>query len=72
MSNVANVLGKFDVSIAELVKKYQAEGKKMIGVSPIHMPVEMVYASGMIPMGLWGAAVKYPQQRNISQLSIVQ
>ena len=56
MSNVANVLGKFDVSIAELVKKYQAEGKKMIGVSPIHMPVEMVYASGMIPMGLWGGS----------------
>lgn len=55
MSNVANVLSKFDVSIAELVKKYQAEGKKLIGVSPVHMPVEMVYASGMIPMGLWGS-----------------
>lgn len=55
MSNVANVINKFDFKFMDLVKKYQDQGKKIIGVSPYHMPVELVYAGGMIPMGLWGS-----------------
>ncbi len=55
MSNVVNILNNFDVKQADLVKKYKAEGKKIIGCSPVHVPVELVYAAGMVPMGLWGS-----------------
>ncbi|MFI3250763.1 MAG: 2-hydroxyacyl-CoA dehydratase family protein, partial [Eubacteriales bacterium] len=34
---------------------YKAEGKKVIGVLPYYVPEELVHASGMIPMGLWGS-----------------
>lgn len=33
---------------------YLAQGKKVIGCFPAYTPEELVYASGMIPMGLWG------------------
>lgn len=52
---ISNLLNKFDVKPAELVAKYQAEGKKIIGCSPVHVPVELVYAAGMAPMGVWGS-----------------
>lgn len=55
MSNAINVFEKFNVSQKDLVKKYQQEGKKLIGCTPYHLPVELVYAAGMIPMGLWGS-----------------
>jgi len=34
--------------------KYLSEGKKVIGCFPPYTPEELVHASGMIPMGLWG------------------
>lgn len=34
--------------------KYKAEGKKVIGVLPYYAPEELVYAAGMVPMGIWG------------------
>ncbi|MDD6919635.1 MAG: 2-hydroxyacyl-CoA dehydratase family protein [Eubacteriales bacterium] len=55
MSNVLNVLEKFNVKRSDLIKEYKAEGKKIIGCSPYHLPVELVYAGGMIPMGIWGS-----------------
>lgn len=55
MSNIESVLKKFDVTPLALAKKYKAEGKKIVGCSPVHVPVEMVYAAGMVPMGLWGS-----------------
>lgn len=55
MSNTLDILKKFDITPAEMVKKYQAEGKKIIGCSPVHVPVELVYAAGMAPMGVWGS-----------------
>lgn len=55
MSNILPILEKFDLTQADIVKKYQSEGRKIIGCSPYHLPVELVYASGMRPMGLWGS-----------------
>lgn len=55
MSNTLNVLEKFNITPGQMVKKYQAEGKKIIGCSPVHVPVELVYAAGMAPMGVWGS-----------------
>ena len=33
---------------------YLSQGKKVIGCFPPYAPEELVYACGMIPMGLWG------------------
>lgn len=34
--------------------KYLAQGKKVVGCFAPYAPAELVHASGMIPMGLWG------------------
>jgi len=33
---------------------YLSQGKKVVGCFPPYTPEELVYAAGMIPMGLWG------------------
>ena len=35
--------------------KFKAEGRKVIGVLPYYAPEELVYAAGMVPMGMWGS-----------------
>ena len=37
---------------------FKAQGKKVIGVLPYYAPEELVYASGMVPMGMWGSNKK--------------
>ena len=39
----------------KLLNEYKAAGKKVIGVLPYYAPEELVYASGMVPMGIWGS-----------------
>lgn len=34
---------------------FKAAGKKVIGVLPYFAPEELVYAAGMVPMGMWGS-----------------
>lgn len=55
MSNIDVLLGKLDVDLLEQVDKYVSEGKKVIGCAPVYTPEELVYAAGMIPIGVWGA-----------------
>lgn len=38
------------------LEHYLSQGKKLIGCFPPYAPEELVHASGMIPMGLWGGA----------------
>lgn len=38
--------------------KFKAQGKKVIGVLPYYAPEELVYAAGMVPMGMWGSNKK--------------
>lgn len=38
-------------SVAVLKKE---TGKKLIGMFPYHLPEEIVYAAGMLPVGMWG------------------
>ena len=45
-------------SPAGQLSKYKAEGKKVIGVLPYYAPEELVYAAGMVPMGIWGSNTK--------------
>ena len=40
------------------LKKFKAEGKKVIACMPYYVPEELVYAAGMVPMGLWGSNTK--------------
>lgn len=37
------------------IAKFKAEGKKVVGVLPYYAPEELVYAAGMVPMGIWGS-----------------
>lgn len=37
---------------------FKARGKKVIGVLPYYAPEELVYAAGMVPMGMWGSNKK--------------
>ncbi len=41
----------------QMLDRYLAAGKKVIGCFPIYTPEELVHAAGMIPMGLWGGQV---------------
>ncbi|MDO5040458.1 MAG: 2-hydroxyacyl-CoA dehydratase subunit D [Peptoniphilus sp.] len=38
----------------EQIDKYLAEGKKCVGVFPYYAPEEMIYAGGLVPIGVWG------------------
>ena len=40
------------------LKAYKEKGMKCIGVMPYHAPEELVYAAGMMPMGMWGSNKK--------------
>lgn len=49
------LLEKFDVELKSQLTKYKAQGRKIIGCAPALAPEELVYASGMLPVGIWGA-----------------
>jgi len=57
MSRIKDIITQFE-EISNNPKKqldnFINEGKKVIGCYPYYVPEEFVYATGMIPMGLWG------------------
>jgi len=55
------LLDEFVVKAAtpkQQLAEYKAQGKKVIGVLPYYAPEELVYAAGMVPMGIWGSNKK--------------
>jgi (R)-2-hydroxyisocaproyl-CoA dehydratase beta subunit len=42
----------------DCLRRYHSQGKKVFGILPYHFPEELLYAMGIIPMGLWGADLK--------------
>lgn len=55
------LLDEFKVKAAtpkQQLAEYKAQGKKVIGVLPYYAPEELVYAAGMVPMGIWGSNKK--------------
>lgn len=44
--------------------KYLAEGKKAVGIFPYYAPEEIVYAGGMVPLGVWGGQGPIEQAKN--------
>ena len=66
------LLDEFKVKAAtpkQQLAEYKAQGKKVIGVLPYYAPEELVYAAGMVPMGIWGSTTT---RRSAVQKSIVQ
>lgn len=59
--SIETIINEF-ASIAANPKKqladYKAAGKKVIGCLPYYTPEELVYAAGMVPMGMWGSNKK--------------
>ncbi len=58
MADIKSLIAEFEKvalnpakSAAELKKE---TGKKLIGMFPYHLPEEIVYAAGMLPVGMWG------------------
>ncbi len=45
----------------ERLEYYLGQGKKVVGCFPAYTPEELVHASGMIPMGLWGAQTEWKE-----------
>lgn len=59
--SLENLLKEFRAAAAspkQLLGKYKSAGKKVIGVLPYYAPEELVYAAGMVPMGIWGSNTK--------------
>lgn len=54
MSKLTELFDRLDVCPLDQIKKYVESGKKVIGCAPVYTPDELVYASGMIPIGIWG------------------
>ena len=50
-----NEFAEIAASPAKQLNSYKQAGKKVIGVLPYFAPEELVYAAGMVPMGLWGS-----------------
>lgn len=55
MHNIETVLKNFEVTLDKQILKYKSLGKKLVGYFPVFVPEELVYASGMIPIGIWGS-----------------
>lgn len=45
------------------LREYVASGKKVIGCFPLYVPEALIYASGMIPFGMWGAELEVDQAK---------
>lgn len=52
------LLDEFKVKAAtpkQQLAEYKVQGKKVVGVLPYYAPEELVYAAGIVPMGIWGS-----------------
>lgn len=55
LDTILNDLIQVSQTPKQQLAAYKAEGKKVIGVLPYYAPEELVYAAGMVPMGMWGS-----------------
>lgn len=67
MNNIKKLLSFFE-NICENPKreleKAASEGRKCIGIFPYFCPEELVYAAGMLPMGIWGRDMQTSESRS--------
>ncbi len=58
MPEIEKLLGRFaEICESPKTQLRQAleQGKRVVGVMPYFCPEELIYAAGMLPMGLWGS-----------------
>ena len=54
------------------LKAYKEKGMKCIGVMPYYAPEELVYAAGMMPMGMWGSNKKtIAQEKQVNLFKLI-
>lgn len=61
MSRIDEIIKEFteiSTNPGKQMKAYVDAGEKLIGVLPYYAPEELVYAAGMVPVGLWGSNTK--------------
>jgi bcr-type benzoyl-CoA reductase subunit C len=57
MSSFESVLSQMQEVISNpgaVVKSYREKGIKVVGCFPVYCPEEIIHASGMFPIGIWG------------------
>lgn len=57
MADLKNMIAQLEqvaLEPAKAVAGIKSEGKKVVGMFPLYLPEEIVYAAGMIPVGMWG------------------
>lgn len=67
MANLKDNLSRLSEACANpraQLNRYLQAGKKVIGCFPPYTPEELVHASGMIPMGLWGGRAELMQAKS--------
>ncbi|MBE6020343.1 MAG: 2-hydroxyacyl-CoA dehydratase [Clostridiales bacterium] len=62
MADIKTLIAEFEQVAADPAKSVavlkKETGKKLIGMFPYHLPEEIVYAAGMLPVGMWGGQVE--------------
>ncbi len=43
-------------NVGDNIRKRRADGQKIVGILPVYVPEELVYAAGMFPVGCWGGS----------------
>lgn len=58
IESIVNEFAGVAANPAKQLADFKAQGKKVIGILPYYAPEELVYAAGMVPMGIWGSNTK--------------
>ena len=57
MNDILNKLHEAAASPKAQMKRYLADGKKVVLCGPVYTPEEIIHAMGFVPMGAWGGDV---------------
>jgi bcr-type benzoyl-CoA reductase subunit C len=71
MEQISRILSEMDAVVSDpgkAVKKFKAQtGKGAIGCFPVYVPEELIYAAGMLPVGMWGGQTDIVQANTYLQ-----
>ena len=69
---IIGLLGETANHPAKAVKAAMKEtGKKAIGCFPYYTPDEIIYAAGLLPVGLWGGQTEIKLAESSCRVSVV-
>lgn len=71
MKHILDILSELELAASApeqtILQTMKDTGKKAIGCFPIYTPEEIVYAAGMLPVGMWGGQLKGNQSAKYLQ-----